>query len=257
MKKTIAVLVVLLMAVGSAQGVTVLMDEDFNSAASGVDLDTLTGWTNSLGAGSATILTSVPGIEPIDVGRGISYDASVNPGGWATYNRAVSNVSLGAGEFYRFEGFWDVHDSTDSSNSTVLSTIQHSDGRQVQLYINPGDDLTQDTDSRMVSGGARKRHRIFPNISGEIRVRQDFGPDGVQSWYDNGAGWVLIGEALATENATWGFSGGMVIFELGMSAWEPLSAPDGDSFSLVVMPEPATLAVLALGGLAALLRRKR
>ena len=257
MKKIIGVLALVLLFTASTQAAVVLMDENFDGAAPDVDLDTLPGWVNNNGAGVGVIQTSNSSVEPVDVGRGISLEQdAANYNVWTSYSYAVSDVTLGAGEFYRFEAFFDVHDSELNSSSAVQAGLTHSDGRSIGLYIDPLDDLTQDTDSRD-QGGARKRHRIYPDISGEIRVRMDVGPDGVQSWYDNGAGWVWIGEALASENATWGFTGGIVDVGVTLFAYEGTSAPDADTFSLVVLPEPATLAVLALGGFAVLLRRKR
>ncbi len=266
MKKIIAVLTVLLLAVSSAQAVTVLMDEDFDSADYHVDLDTLPGWTNNNGYdvnGDAInqIMTTYRDIEPVDVGRGIyKFEGEYS---WADYSYAVSDVTLGPGEFYRFESFWHVTDGPANSNASMLTKLVHSDGRSIEYYWNAnGDAMSHEIwDS---SGTRILKNRIYPLGQGDIRFRIDVNADGVIGSYDLGAdgSWVEQGQALATENPDFGFAGGIVEVNVQLFSYTELDWPQADTLILTVessapIPEPATICLLTLAGTVLLARRRR
>ncbi len=256
MKKWITMLALVLLFTASAQAATILMNETFDAAADGVDLDTLTGRVNTVGSGVVRLVTTtVPGDEVEGSTRGFSQDPTSLIGWSSTYSYAVSNVTLGAGEFYRYESFWHVLDDENYSSGAALTQLIHSDGRKIQYYWDAGADLTQDI--RNAGGSRINRIRVFPGNPGDIRLRLDVGPDGVIASYDIGSGWVETGQALASDNALFGFAGGITDVTVQLYGFSNVNMAQGDTFNLTVLPEPATLAVLALGGLAVLLRRKR
>ena len=137
MKKIIAVLAVLLLAVSSAQAVTVLMDENFDSADYHVDLDTLPGWTNDNGSGVFPIRTTLLPDTPVD---GPTRGIEKFEGEYFTsfYEYAVSDVTLGAGEYYRYESYWHVIDGEVNQHATGVTRLRHSDDRVIQWYFDPG-----------------------------------------------------------------------------------------------------------------------
>ncbi len=263
MKKIIAVLVVLLLAVSSAQAVTVLMDENFDSLPEHVDLDTLSGWTNNNGTGVFPIFTTYRDIDPVDVGRGIhKYEGEY---GWSNYSYAVSDVTLGAGEFYRYDSFWHVTDGPVNWGAASLTKLLFSDGRTIEYYWDAdyGDMSFEIWDS----GGSRiLKNRIYPLGQGDIRLRIDVGPDGVTASYDMGAvgSWVEQGQHLATENPLFGFAGGITEVNVQLFSYTNLDWPQADSLRLTVessaaaaIPEPATICLLALAATVLLARRRR
>ncbi len=251
MKKIIAVLVVLLLAVSSAQALTVLMDENFDSADDHVDLDTLPKWTNNNGSDTETIFTSYPDIEPVDSGRGIhkygypeitEFDFS-----WYEYEINAA-VTLGAGEYYRYESFWHVTDGPINDNAYAVTRRRHTDDRVIQWTFDAGEatwkpgymELSIWTGYWWESGVEIKSINLpvsnTPMI--DVRVRIDVNAAGVTAWYNPGeapgSGWILLGEALASEDSRLGFSGGLEAVEIELYSDTNLDWPFADTFSLIV-----------------------
>ncbi len=141
MKKIIAVLVVLSLAVSSAQALTVLMDENFDSATQWQDIEAI-GWTNNNGASEIQIRTTYPDIEAVDVGRGIfQYGFDDEPEGLPGHYEYDINdaVTLGAGEFYRYESFWHVTDGPTSQDAYAVTRLRHTDDRVIQWTFDAGE----------------------------------------------------------------------------------------------------------------------
>ncbi len=263
MKKIIGVLALVLLFTASTQAATVLMDENFDSADYHVDLDTLPGWTNDHGSGVAPIFTTYRDIEPVDGGRGIyKFEGEY---AWSNYSYAIApHADLSPGEFYRFESYWHVTDGPANQLACVQGEIHHSDGRRAAWYYDPGEDLVA-----VISDEENNLYRDdllpAPSVT-DIRLRIDLDPDGVTWWYNlgeaPGSGWVLFTQALASDDPLLDLTGDITKVRVGLFSFTELDWPQADSFSLTVessaaIPEPATLAVLALGGFAVLLRRKR
>ncbi len=343
MRKTIAVLVVLLLAVSSAQAVTVLMDENFDSANQWVDIDTLAllGWTNNHGSGVLQIRTTYPDIEAVDVGRGIfkyGYEDDLEETLFTSFYEYEidDSVALGAGQYYRYESFWHVTDGPTSQDANAVTRLRHTDGRLIQWAFDAGEVTWQDgyLDLSIWTSAAGTEIKsinlpLSNNPMVDLRVRIDVDAAGVTVWYNPGeapgSGWVLFGQALASEDSRFGFTGGLEAVEVELYNVTALDRPQADTFSLIVdgapgipgdfdldndvdgvdfgkwqtgypmasgatlgdgdadgdgdvdgvdfgiwqenyptnlggsatIPEPATLAVLALAGFAVLLRRKR
>ncbi len=266
MKTIIAVLAVLLLAVSSAQAATVLMDEDFNSLPEHVDLDTVPGWTNNLGSGVGPLFTTYRDIDPVDVGRGIhKYEWEYL---WSDYSYAIDpHDALGPGEFYRFDSFWHVIDGPVNQLACSLTRLMFSDGRQIHLYFDPNEDITQEIYAETEPDGLFERNRIsnnriYPGVEGDLRLRLDVGPDGVLAYYDAGGGWIQQGQALASDDARFSFTGGIASVRVELFSFTNLDWPQADSFSLTVessapTPEPATICLLALAGTVLLAGRRR
>jgi hypothetical protein len=249
MKKTIAVLVVLLLAAASAEA-AFLMNETFDTAAQQVDVDTLPGWVNNNGSSVEWFRTTQVS-DAVDGGT-LGIEKKQSGGSWGSYSYDISHT-LGAGESYRFEAYLEAQNGhTDTAHNL---RIYHSDGRRTQFYFDGAAEL----DWAIYDAGSSKIHNANVSTSSlVVRVALDIGPDGVTAWYDlsGGTSWVSLGDALATSNSDFGFDG---IGEVNSQMYTAQTASKvrADSFSLTTIPEPSTLALLALGSLAALFRRKR
>jgi hypothetical protein len=249
MKKVIAILAFVLLFTASAQA-AFLMDENFNSAAQSVDVDTLPGWVNNKGSGVEWFRTTQAS-DSVDGGT-LGIEKKQSGGDWGSYSYDISHT-LGAGESYRFEAY--LVAENDHASTAHNLRVYHSDGRRTQFYFDGAAEL----DWAIYDAGSTKIHNDNVSTSSMVaRVAFDIGPDGVTAWYDEtgGTSWVKLGDALATSNSDFGFDG---IGEVNSQMYTAQTASKvrADSFSLTTIPEPSTLALLALGSLAALFRRKR
>ncbi len=242
MKKLITVLALVLLFTASTQAATILMDEDFDSATGGVDLSTLAGWT----ASGVAILTA----SPVDGGTmGIQGAA-----GSGLYSYALTDSGLAAGEFYRFEAYLDIPDTTNGA-MVHLQVSETGLAKHFQIVLEDDGTLTQDVYISSGGGSGSRARVMLPSASSyAIRARLDISASGIVSSYDDGSGWQALGSTAVGASAPlvnmraylWSAGGG------GLAG-----TAQADTISVVVLPEPATLAVLALGGFAVLLRRKR
>ena len=253
MKKIIAVLAVLLLAVSSAQAVTVLMDQNFDSASDHVELDTIQGWTNNNGhwqdgRGVNKIMTTYPDIEPVDAGKGIHRYEPPEETVFLTadYEYAIDDsVVLGASSYYRYESFWHVTDGPINDNATGLTRLRHTDGRVIQWSFDAGETGWKAgymNLSVLTSEAGTEIKNINLPVSNtpmiDVRVRIDVNAAGVTAWYNPGeapgSGWVLLGQALASEDSRLGFTGGLEAVEIELYSDTNLDWPFADSFSLIV-----------------------
>ena len=272
MKKLITILALVLLFTASAQAI--LMDQNWDDypADDSANLETFAGWNDITPSGNAYIRLTWAGANPA-TWRRIEWKNS--GAGMTRYEYEVDDsVVLGAGEYYRYESEWRVPDIGAFPSASIVTRLRHSDGRQIQFYFDPGSAAVtwQDGaidlslyDARWDLGGSSlvNMASFIPADGDNLSLRIEAGPDGVRAWYKPGSypvpatAWIPLGEALATTNPLFGFAGGLEAVEVEMYAGSGASTPTADTFTLQVLPEPATLAVLAFGGLAALLRRKR
>ena len=253
MKKIIAVLAVLLLAVSSAQAVTVLMDENFDSANQWVDIDALAlpGWTNNHGSGVLQIRTTYPDIEAVDVGRGIfkyGYESDPEETLFTSfYEYAIDDsVALGPSSFYRYESYLHVTDGPiGDQDANAVTRLRHTDGRLIQWAFDAGEVTWQDgyLDLSIWTSAAGTEIKsinlpLSNNPMYDVRVRIDVDANGVTAWYNPGeapgSGWVLFGQALASEDSRLGFTGGLEAVEVELYNVTALDRAQADTFSLIV-----------------------
>ncbi len=197
MKKIIGVLALVLLFTASAQAVTVttLMDENFDSYA--VDEDPAvvsgSGWVNLRSPGS-TMLT-VAGVDGGTIGVQPSEEAASFAGRPSVYTYAISDVTLGAGEFYRFDAFLNAPGS--GHEEMVHLQLKTSDGRVFQSVLEGNNLLAQDAyeDTGYTNQIARIRTEDI-GYHMALHARIDLSPDGMIGYYDKGAGWVEAGRAM-------------------------------------------------------------
>ncbi len=244
MKKLITMLALVLLFAASAQAatVTVLMDENFDSYAVDVDPATVSGsgWVNVRGAGWEMLTVAgvdggTVGVRPTDAAATITTYPSV-------YSYAISDVTLGAGEFYRFEAYMDV---PGSGNQEMVSLVlTHSDGRLIYYTLNSsrGGLLTMDVYEDTIGWNRFARLREVVGDSVSAHVRLDIGPDGVIASYDMGIGWVEQGQALVIgdpedpedDEPGLGFTGGLVELQVLFQTNSPAALVYADSLKLTV-----------------------
>ena len=251
MYKLITILALVLLFTASAQA-TVLMDETFDTGTQYADLDTLPGWVNNNGSGINHILITD---SIVDDGLGIyKHDGG---GQFTDYSYTIANAPLGAGEFYRFEYFVSVIDGPTNQSAAAQVLLEHSDGRSFRWFFDTAETLNAD-----IYDGGNRINRIsqtpmFDAAQTDLRLRLDLDATGVTASRDTGGGMLAMGQALATTDSRFSVTGGISNVRVKLFNYTSQDRPEADTFSLRVVPEPATLTLLTLGGLAALLRRKR
>ena len=244
MKKLIATLALVLLFTASAQAATIVVDENFDSAAEQVNVDTLLGWTNIGPAGEDFEFRTTQSGE--GDGGTIGIEKKKSGGNWGSYSYDVSHT-LGAGESYRFEAYLECMDVwTGTSN---LLRLYNAAGDRTQFYY----DTNAELDWAIYTAGGSKVHNddVFSS-STKIRVAWDISPTSITAWYDltGGTSWTKLG----TDSSVG--LGDIKSMNVQFYTAQTASKVRADSLSLTVIPEPATMGLLIMGALA-LLRRRR
>ena len=252
--------VLIMVVAGQAQAV-VVFQEDF-SAPSGTSLADL-GWTSQ---GVDIPRTSDSAALGFGDGNVFGSDTSSPNGGYSNATKAVGHV-LAAGQYYEIT--WKTKQQQSGSHGDSYSNVvMETDGGTKFQFIFRGHRAASANGglefitSAWGSGfDLSDGHDTVPNgtIMGNVGLRVKATPTQLDFYYIQGIWGVELTPALAWNHLQTYVRPVDSIKEVDElvigNGWQHFHSVD--SLKIDVIPEPATLVVLSLGGLAALIRRRR